>query len=92
MKSEATSPSLTWIGLSLFAIPLLLGLVFISPDSLWIDEGYAASKALQGSLAEWYRALVEEGGSDAQMPGYMLFIWAWAKVAGGTELALRLSK
>ncbi len=70
---------------------LLAGLIFISGDSLWIDEGNTAYKAMQLSVSSWWQALVSEGGSDAQMPLYMLFIWLWEKVAGSTELALRLS-
>jgi hypothetical protein len=70
---------------------IVLASVFISNDSLWIDEGYAASKALQGSLSEWYSTLTSEGGSDSQMPGYMFFIWLWAKIAGSSEMALRMS-
>lgn len=67
------------------------GFLFISGDSLWIDEGNAAYKAIQGSISEWAQALVAEGGSDAQMPLYMFFIWLWEKAAGSSELALRLS-
>lgn len=69
----------------------IAALVFISGDSLWIDEGNAAYKAMQGGLGDWYRALVTQGGSDAQMPGYMLYIWAWEKVFGSSEYWLRCS-
>jgi hypothetical protein len=72
-------------------ITLAMGLLFVSTDSLWIDEGNAASKALQPSLASWYESLVSQGGSDAQMPGYMFYIWAWEKIFGSREFALRAS-
>lgn len=67
------------------------GFLFISGDSLWIDEGNAAYKALQPDFSTWWHALVTEGGSDAQMPLYMFWIWIWEKMAGSSEWALRLS-
>lgn len=72
-------------------VTLLMGLLFVSGDSFWIDEGNAAGKALQSSIQDWYQALVSQGGSDAQMPGYMLYIWAWEKIFGSGEYALRAS-
>ncbi len=72
-------------------VTLAMGLLFVSADSLWIDEGNAASKALQPSIRSWYESLVSQGGSDAQMPGYMFYIWVWEKLFGSGEFALRAS-
>jgi len=33
--------------------------------------------------------MFSEKGSDLQMPFYMLYLWAWAKVFGSSEIALR---
>lgn len=70
---------------------LVLSSVFISPGSLWLDEGHTAYRALFGNLGEWYKQLVEGGNSDSMMPGYMLIIWGWIKVTGVNEFALRVS-
>jgi hypothetical protein len=63
--------------------------VAISGQSFWIDEANAAWKAVQPSLGDWWQTLQSEGGSDAQMPLYMLALWAWQKVVGAQEWALR---
>ncbi|MCB9169859.1 MAG: hypothetical protein H6594_05830 [Flavobacteriales bacterium] len=75
----------------LLVVTAAIGLAFISNDSLWIDEGNTAYKALRPTITSWYHALISEGGSDAQMPGYMFFAWLWAKTVGTSEIALRAS-
>lgn len=75
----------TWL-----AIILIAG-IFISPDSFWIDEGNTAYRAMQPDLLSWFSALTTINGSDAQMPGYMLYVWVWQKFSGNSEFALRMS-
>lgn len=70
-------------------LTVLAYMLWVSSDSFWIDEGNAATKAVQGSISAWYDALVKGGGSDAQMPGFMLYGWLWEKVFGSGELVLR---
>lgn len=73
------------------ACVIVLSVVFISPESLWLDEGHTAYRALFGDFHEWYKKLVEGGNSDSMMPGYMLIMWGWIKVTGVHEFALRSS-
>jgi hypothetical protein len=68
---------------------LLVGGLALTNQSLWIDEANSATKAIQPSLASWWAKMVSEKGSDLQMPFYMLYLWAWAKVFGSSEIALR---
>jgi uncharacterized membrane protein len=68
---------------------LLVGALAVSNQSLWIDEAHSAAKAIQPSLAKWWTAMVQDKGSDLQMPFYMLYLWAWAKLFGTSEAALR---
>lgn len=70
---------------------LLVGAVFISPESFWIDEGNTAYKASQNGLSQWFHAMHATIGSDSQMPGYMFYIWAWEKLVPHSEFFLRLS-
>lgn len=72
-------------------LALIVALAFVSNDSFWIDEGNSAFKAVQPTFRQWWRTLVSVGGSDAQMPGYMFYVWAWEKVFGTSEHALRAS-
>jgi hypothetical protein len=68
---------------------LLTGIAAITGQSFWIDEAHSALKACQGSLGAWCAAMVRDGGSDLQMPFYMFYLWAWAKLFGTSEIALR---
>ena len=70
-------------------LALLVGALAVSNQSLWIDEAHSAAKAMQPSLAKWWAAMVHDKGSDLQMPFYMLYLWAWAKLFGTSEIALR---
>jgi hypothetical protein len=70
---------------------LLVGGIAISNQSLWIDEAWSAAKAMQPSLGSWWATMASDKGSDLQMPFYMLYLWAWAKAFGASEIALRAS-
>jgi hypothetical protein len=67
----------------------LVALAAVSAGSLWIDEAHSALKAVQPTLAACWQTLLSDKGSDLQMPLYMLWLWAWEKIAGHTEWALR---
>lgn len=84
MSTNRNRLLLPFLGLSLAA-----GWLAISHQSLWIDEANSALKAMQPSLSGWWQVLVAEKGSDLQMPLYMLWLWAWEKIAGHSEFALR---
>jgi hypothetical protein len=73
---------------------LLTGVLFIcimavSHQSFWIDEANTALKAQQTTLQNWWQEMRHTGGSDLQMPLYMLWIWACGKFVGSSEIALR---
>ena len=80
--------STRWIVI-LLGISLMAGLLAVSQESLWIDEGCSAFYATQpdfGSLAD---AMKRETGSDAQVPFYVAYLWAWDKGFGHGEWTLR---
>jgi hypothetical protein len=64
-------------------------LLAVSNQSFWIDETLTGWKACVATLQGWWRAMVEERASDLQMPLYMIFMWAWEKVAGHGEWSFR---
>lgn len=66
-----------------------IGAIAVSSQSLWIDEGMTALKAVQPTVRHWWNALSAEHNSNLQLPFYMLFVWAWEKAAGASEYALR---
>jgi hypothetical protein len=70
-------------------LALLVCLIAISSQSLWIDEAFMAGKASQPTLSGWWRMMPKGGGSDLQMPFYMFYMWAFAKIFGLGEWTLR---
>jgi hypothetical protein len=79
---------------NLQTLVFLAGILFVcalavSNQSLWIDEANTALKAQQTSLPKWWHELLRAGGSDVQMPLYMLWIWLCEKIFGSSEIALR---
>jgi hypothetical protein len=75
----------------LIALGTLLLCLGISGVSLWIDEGLAEIFAVPKSLIGWVDTLRTNGAGEPLMPGYLLYLWAWARVFGTSEWALRLA-
>ena len=63
----------------------------LTSQSLWIDEGAAAIKAMQPTLAGWWEALRTEANSNLQLLFQLGYLWVWEKVFGASEWALRAS-
>ncbi len=79
---------------SYFAIglmALLVGALAVTNQSLWIDEGAAALKAMEPTLPAWWLNLRTEGNSNLQLLGELFYLWGWAKIFGSSEIALRAS-
>lgn len=68
---------------------LAIGAVAISNQSLWIDEGTSAFKAVQPTLKSWAAVYRQDGSSNLQLPLHFLYLWSWEKVFGSSEIALR---
>lgn len=68
---------------------LVVGLCAITRQSLWMDEGSTAFKALLPDLRSWWQMTLHLGGSDVQMPVYMFLVWVWNKLGASSEYALR---
>lgn len=80
---------LNWERLFPAMVALVVGLAAISTQSFWMDEAVTALIAGQPSPAAWWRFLSLDGGSDTQMPFYMLYVWLWDKLFDSTEWWLR---
>ncbi len=72
--------------LALTALAALLRVPLLGAQSLWLDETLTGRLA-RGSLSELLRRL---GSEEANPPLYYLAMWAWTRVAGLSEWALRL--
>jgi hypothetical protein len=73
----------------LSVVAVVVGLAAISHQSLWIDEGGPAFKSLMPTFKDWWKMTLQMRGSDVQMPIYMPSLWAWEKLVGNSEFALR---
>lgn len=89
MSSNANIRNENFIQAAALVFVTLIALVAVSNQSLWIDEGNSAMKAIQPSFMLFWQKMKELGGSDLQMPLYMFLVWAWEKVFGHREFALR---
>ena len=59
--------------------------------SVWIDEGIVYSMVTSDSLQEVFRRALSAGGSEKQMPLYLIYEWAWTSIFGYSEFFMRLS-
>jgi hypothetical protein len=75
---------------ALAGLGLLVCLAAISAQSYWIDELCTVWKAVQPTVADWWQAMRAEGDSMLQIPFYELYAWAWEKLAGPGEFAMRV--
>jgi hypothetical protein len=73
------------------ALAFLVGALAVTSQSLWIDEGAAALKAMEPSLGGWWHNLRVEGNSNLQLIGELLYLWGLEKIFGSSEIALRAS-
>jgi hypothetical protein len=89
MNSVSPSKKIDLQTVIFFAGILFVCALGISHQSLWIDETYTALKAQQTTLPNWWHEMRRAGGSDLQMPLYMIWIWACEKIFGSSEIALR---
>ncbi|MDQ2868934.1 MAG: hypothetical protein M3R59_11095 [Verrucomicrobiota bacterium] len=78
-----------YLGIALAA--LAVGACAITNQSLWIDEGSAAMKAMEPTLTAWWHNLRAEGNSNLQLVTELFYLWVWAKIFGASEIALRAS-
>lgn len=86
--SKRSSISTRWIVL-LLGISLMAGLVAVSPESFWIDEGWTAFFAAQPDFGSLAAAMKIETVSDVQVPFYVAYLWVWEKAFGPGEWTLR---
>lgn len=89
MSANANIRNENFIHAAALVFVTLIAIVAVSDQSLWIDEGNSAMKALQPSFVLFWEKMKELSGSDLQMPLYMFLLWAWEKVFGHSEFALR---
>ena len=69
-------------------------LIPVSHQSLWVDEGYMAYFASQPSFSKLHSTFIAcaaTPSSEVYMPGYITYLWLWAKFFGISEVGLRLS-
>ena len=61
----------------------------ISNQSYWIDEATSLIVAMAPNPAEAWKYANAVGGSTVQLPLYNIYLYAWHKIVGGGEWAMR---
>ena len=89
MSANANNRNENFIQAAALVFVAFIAVVAVSNQSLWIDEGNSAMKAIQPSFVHFWEKMKELGGSDLQMPLYMGLLWVWEKIWGHSEYALR---
>ena len=90
MNSDNSPPKNNWQTLVFFAGILFVCILGISRQSLWIDEASTALVAQQTTLPNWWQEMRHAGGgSNPQMPLYMIWVWICEKFVGSSEITLR---
>ena len=77
--------------IAVLAASLMVGGFAISTQSYWIDEETSLIVAMSPNTAEAWKYAQAVGGSTIQMPLYHIYLYAWHKVFGGGEWAMRAS-
>jgi hypothetical protein len=72
-----------------FFVSLGAGLLMVSSQSLWIDEGLTWLYARESSIRGWMGVLLSDRGSQAQMPFGMFAAWVAGNLFGLSEWQLR---
>ncbi|PQJ28079.1 hypothetical protein [Rubritalea profundi] len=87
-KSLKSPDKYRWAPLLFFT---LIGLFSVSWDSLWIDEFMTYKYASIVNINDMFLSMYEDKCSEVQMPFYVIYMWAYTKIFGIGEFALRAS-
>ena len=63
----------------------------INSSSIWIDEGITWSLASKASFSEMLDSMIQQSGSEKQMPLHVFYEFVWIRIFGDSEIALRSS-
>ncbi len=79
--------------LSALLLVVVLGasrLAGLTHQSLWYDEGYTATLAQAGNFKDFWRQFGAFTMSEHLQPLYYFFIFAWSRIFGVSDAALRM--
>ncbi len=86
-RARAGRLSSWWPLAALTLLAAVLRLATLDVQSFWYDEAFTPVHVLHASLAATWRAFVH---TENTPPLWYLVVWAWSRVAGTGEVALRL--
>lgn len=78
------------LALSLVIVATIITLIIgINAKSLWIDECLVYRCINFSNVKEVLKTALDASGSEKQMPLFLLFAWAWSRIFGLSEIAMR---
>ncbi|MEO1626884.1 MAG: hypothetical protein AAFV25_17150 [Bacteroidota bacterium] len=76
---------------ALWVVALLIALIPVSSESIWMGESLTFHAANQESLGDALSSMDEVTWMKQYMAGYTFYTWAWDKIFGSSEWAIRMS-
>lgn len=77
------------ISLSIIILSIVVLSLSVNDWSFWLDEAITAEMYSVDTFSELLDQFGIYMGSEVQMPGWIAFMWAWCKLFGSSEYALR---
>ena len=91
VQTPAPPPLSRAVVIASLAASLMVGAFAISTQSYWIDEALSLIVSMAPNPAEAWKYAQVVSGSTLQMPLYQVYLFAWHKIFGGGEWAMRAS-
>lgn len=88
MHTAKKNEGMLAIGLVVAATMIAL-IIGINAKSLWLDECLVYRYINSPSAKEVLKTALDASGSEKQMPLFLLFAWAWSRIFGLSEIAMR---
>jgi hypothetical protein len=79
-----------WQNVMVLSLICLSRVIGITRQSLWYDEGYTFNLASSANFSGFLRTFASYTTSEHLQPIYYFFIFVWSRIAGTSDLALRL--
>lgn len=87
---ETDSKIVNRLAIGLVVVATIIALIIgINAKSFWFDECLVYRYINSPSAKEVLKTALDASGSEKQMPLFLLFAWAWSRIFGLSEIAMR---
>src|SRR5580698_7356971 len=79
-----------WRSILIFLFLCLTRIIGLTHQSLWFDEGYTFNLASSPDFSSFLKTFAGYTTSEHLQPVYYFFMFLWSRLAGTSDIALRL--